>query len=65
MARTVQRRRYQVTEMYALIEISSQMLEHSAFGHAGRHSVLRWPSMKYPSVVQWLRRGPVAGSCHS
>ena len=27
MARTVRRRRYEVTEMYALIEISNQMLE--------------------------------------
>lgn len=26
MARTVRRRRYEVTEMYALIEISNQML---------------------------------------
>jgi hypothetical protein len=35
VARTVRRRRYEVTEMYALIEISNQMLEDSAFDHAG------------------------------
>ena len=32
----MRRRRYEVTEMYALIEISNQMLEDSAFDHAGR-----------------------------
>ncbi len=29
----MRRRRYEVTEMYALIEISNQMLEDSAFDH--------------------------------
>jgi len=28
---------YEVTEMYALIDISNQMLEDSAFDHAGAH----------------------------
>ena len=48
----MRRRRYEVTEMYALIEISNQMLEDSAFDHAGRHSgrpALR-PSTKCSSV---------------
>jgi hypothetical protein len=31
----VRRRRYEVTEMYALIDISSQMLEDSAFDMEG------------------------------
>ena len=31
----MRRRRYEVTEMYALMEISNQMLEDSAFDHAG------------------------------
>jgi hypothetical protein len=30
----MRRRRYEVTEMYALIEISNQMLEDSAFDHS-------------------------------
>jgi len=34
----VRRYRYEVTEMYALIEITNRMLEDSAFDHAGRHS---------------------------
>ncbi len=32
----MRRRRYEVTEMYAVIEISNQMLGDSAFDHAGR-----------------------------
>jgi HK97 family phage major capsid protein len=35
MARTVRRRRYEVTEMYALIDISNQMFEDSAFDMEG------------------------------
>jgi HK97 family phage major capsid protein len=31
----VRRRRYEVTEMYALIDISNQMLEDSAFDMEG------------------------------
>src|SRR5262249_578715 len=38
VARTVRRRRCEVTEMYALIEMSNQMLEDSVFDHAGCHS---------------------------
>ena len=51
--------------MYALIDISNQMLEDSAFDHAGaslRKAGLAINEMlKRRSVAEWLRRGPVAG----
>jgi hypothetical protein len=40
--------------MYALIEISNQMLEDSAFDHAGRHSGSSVAASRNGSVVaQW------------
>ena len=53
--------------MYALIEISNQMLEDSAFDHAGASlrkaglAVAINEMLKRRSVAEWLRRGPVAG----
>ena len=53
--------------MYALIDISNQMLEDSAFDHAGASlrkaglAVAINEMLKRRSVAEWLRRGPVAG----
>jgi hypothetical protein len=53
--------------MYALIEISNQMLEDSAFDHAGASlrkaglAVAINEMLKRRSVAEWLRRGPGAG----
>ena len=51
--------------MYALIDISNQMLEDSAFDHAGASleqtglAVAMNEMLKRRSVAEWLRRGPV------
>ena len=53
--------------MYALIDISNQMLEDSAFDHAGASlqkaglAVAINEMLKRRSVAEWLRCGPVAG----
>jgi hypothetical protein len=53
--------------MHALIDISNQMLEDSAFDHAGASlrkaglAVAINEMLKRRSVAEWLRRGPVAG----
>jgi hypothetical protein len=53
--------------MYALIDISKQMLEDSAFDHAGASlrkaglAIAINEMLKRRSVAEWLRRGPVAG----
>jgi len=52
-ARTVRRRRDEVTEMYALIEISNQMLEDSAFDHAGRWAWQVAPSGLAQRSINW------------
>jgi hypothetical protein len=56
-----------VAEVYALIDISNQMLEDSAFDHAG--ASLRKAGLaaaineilKRRSVAEWICRGPVPG----
>jgi len=51
--------------MYALIDISNQMLEDSAIDHAGASlrkaglAVAINEMLKRRSVAEWLRRGPV------
>ena len=53
--------------MYALIDISNQMLEDSAFDHARASlrkaglAVAINEMLERRSVAEWLRRGPVAG----
>ncbi len=53
--------------MYALIDISNQMLEDGAFDHAGASlrkaglAVAINEMLERRSVAEWLRRGPVAG----
>ena len=53
--------------MYALIDISNQLLEGSAFGHAGASlrktglAVAINEMLKRRSVAEWLRLGPVTG----
>ena len=52
----MRRRRYEVTEMYALIEISNQMLEDSAFDHAG-------PSLRKAGLAVAINEMLALNSC--